>query len=214
MYSSSAAAASSALSVHQFARFLPRQSPDLASSERLSAVGALQRRRKPVGRLARPDGHCDQDRRGRRSIQQSAEKLDRRGVGPVDVVEHEHDRAHLGEALEQCPYSAVAPVALVLDRHPPSLPERDQGREDRGQLGPDIWTKVTEAKRVDPLDVLVEGIDEQPEREIALQLSGTAREDGVATCVGTFGELGQKAGLSDSRLAHELERRGLPRVEL
>ena len=64
--------------------------------------------------------------RGRRSVEERAEQLDRRRIRPVDVVEHEHHRLGLRERLEQHADGAVAAVALVLDRRP--APGREAGQ--------------------------------------------------------------------------------------
>ncbi len=62
---------------------------------------------------------------------------------------------------------------------------------------------------VEAVDVLVERVDEDPERQVELELTGPAGEDEVRACVCTGGELGEEARLADSRLADQLERRGV-----
>ena len=93
----------------------------------------------------------------------------------MDIVEHKYDWMRLGEALEQRPHSAVAPIALMLVPHAAFLRKRRQRGKDRGQLGPYVGPKISEANGVDPAEVLVERIDERPEREILLQLGSTPR---------------------------------------
>ena len=68
--------------------------------------------------------------------------------------------------------------------------------------------------RVEAVDVLVERVDEDPERQVELELAGPAREDEVRACVCAGGQLGEEARLADSRLADELERRGSPLADL
>ena len=67
---------------------------------------------------------------------------------------------------------------------------------------------------VEAVDILVERVDEDPERQVALELPGPAREDEVPVCVCTGGQLGEEARLPDARLADQLEHRGLSPVDL
>ena len=64
------------------------------------------------------------------------------------------------------------------------------------------------------LDVLVERVDEHPERQVALELGRAAREHDVAALVRAGGELGQQPRLADPRLADQLERSRTPALEL
>ena len=59
------------------------------------------------------------------------------------------------------------------------------------------------------MEVLVERVDEDPERQVELELPGPPREDEVPACVGTRSKLAEKARLADSGLPDQLERRGL-----
>ena len=63
---------------------------------------------------------------------------------------------------------------------------------------------------VEAVDVFVERVDEDPERQVELELTGTAREDEVPPRVCAGGELGEEARLADPWFADELERRGMP----
>ena len=64
------------------------------------------------------------------------------------------------------------------------------------------------------MDVLVERVDEDPERQVELELTGSPREDEAPACVGPGSELGEEARLADSGLADQLERRGLSPSDL
>ena len=68
--------------------------------------------------------------------------------------------------------------------------------------------------RIEAVDVLVERVDEDPERQVELELTGPAGEDEVRACVCTGGQLGEEARLADSRLADQLERRGSSLADL
>ena len=67
--------------------------------------------------------------------------------------------------------------------------------------------------RVEAVDVFVERVDEDPERQVELELARPALEDEVSACVCAGGQLGEKARLTDSGLADELERRRSARSE-
>ena len=62
--------------------------------------------------------------------------------------------------LEQLAHRAVAAIALVLQRHLMSTPERRQRRENVPELRPDVVVQGGEAGWLQALDVLVERIDE------------------------------------------------------
>ena len=56
-------------------------------------------------------------------------------------------------------------------------------------------------------DIGVEGVDPDPEREIALELRGRAREHHIAALVGLPPQLGQQPGLADPRFALDRQAR-------
>ena len=136
---------------------------------------AFERGRQPFGQLPGPHRDREQHRRGRRSLQQGAEQLDGRRVGPMNVVEHEHERPVRGEALQQLADGAVAAVALVLEggARPVSNPESVGKTVDNS-----VRTSApsSSSKRLEPADVLVECVDEDPEREIPLELGRRPRQ--------------------------------------
>ena len=117
----------------------------------------------------------DQHRRRRRPAQQRADQLDRGRVRPVEIVEHEHERLRRCELLEQRAHRAVAAVALVLERHRVVGCERGQRREDVRELRPHVVVEAREPVRVEPSHVLVQRIDEDRERQVALELRARSR---------------------------------------
>ena len=64
------------------------------------------------------------------------------------------------------------------------------------------------------MDVFVERVDEDPERQVELELTGPAGEHEVPARVRSRGQLGEQACLADSRFADQLERRGASPVDL
>ena len=64
------------------------------------------------------------------------------------------------------------------------------------------------------MDIFVERVDEDPERQVELELTGPARKDEIGPCVCTGGQLGEEACLADPWFADELERRGSSLADL
>src|SRR4029077_18114688 len=102
----------------QLAGLLGAQRPHLDASHRAGAGRPFDGGPEPLAYLPWPYGEREQHSRDGRSVEERAEQLDRCGIRPVDVVEHEHDRLGLRERLKQHADGAVAAVALVLDRGP------------------------------------------------------------------------------------------------
>ncbi len=86
----------------------------------------LERGREPLGQLAGAKRHCHEHGCGRWPAQQRAEQLDRRRVGPVEVIEHEHERRWRREPLEEFADRTMAAVALGLERHLAACRQRRQ----------------------------------------------------------------------------------------
>ena len=188
-------------------RVLLREAAQLQARERPGAVAALERGRQPVGKLPRARGEREQHRRRGRAAEQRADQLDRRRVGPVDVVEDQHQRLRRREPLEQLPDRAVGAVALVLERDLARLGVLGERWQDARQLRPHVVLDRLEAARLEGADVLVERVHEDPEREVDLELRGTPGEDDLAGVVGERGELGDQPRLADSRLSEDRQRR-------
>ena len=156
---------------HRGARAPRRVSERRPRREEGSPRGALaraRRRRAPapgeVGQRAHEHG------RGRRPAQQRAEQFYGCGIGPVEVVEHEHERSGRGESFEQLAHRAMASVALVLEHSCAVCREPRERRKDVSELGTNVVSKCLEATRLKPLDVLVKRIDEHPEGQVSLEL--------------------------------------------
>jgi hypothetical protein len=82
------------------------------------------------------------------------------------------------------------------------------------ELAAHLVAQGRDEPRIQPGDVLVEGVDEDPERQVALQLGRAAAEDGAPARVRALGQLGQQAGLADPRLALDDERNRPPVAQL
>ena len=124
---------------------------------------------KPGLKLSRARGRCDQHAGVGRPAQQRHEEIGRGGVGPVEVVEDEHERLGGGELLQQHAYSAVGAIALVEGRRQGHR-RVGEGRKQLSELGADSRIEPLEAAGVEPFDVVLERVDEDPERQVLLEL--------------------------------------------
>lgn len=83
-----------------------------------------------------------------------------------------------------------------------------------GELGAHLLAETVESPRVDALDVLVEGVDEDPEREVAFELGARSGQDDVSTGIGASGEFRDEPGLADPGSAYDFNGAGSPGREL
>ncbi len=113
---------------------LARETTELEAGQASVTVGALERRRETFGRLARTLGQDQEDGSVGRPAQQRREQLHRRGIGPVDVVEHEHQRPAVGEPLQQLAHRPMGAIAFVLQRRSARRRQVGEGGQDEGQL--------------------------------------------------------------------------------
>jgi hypothetical protein len=127
----------------------------------------------------------------------------------VEIVEDEDEWPRPGEVLDQRAHRTVAAIALVLDRHVVCARQRRQRREDVRELRAHVLVQPVECGRIEPAHVLVEGIDEDRERQVSLELRSRAEEHERPLRIRPGGELGEQAGLPDPRLPDELDRSGL-----
>jgi hypothetical protein len=83
-----------------------------------------------------------------------------------------------------------------------------------GELGSHVLAEAVESPWVNALEVLVEGVDADPEREVAFELGARSGQDDVPAGIGTRGELGDQPGLADPGGADDLDGAGSPGCEL
>jgi hypothetical protein len=151
-------------------RFVQGESAELETGQRLLTMCTLERCRKTLRRLAWAECDRVENRRDRRPAHQRAEQLDRSGVGPVKVVQNEHERSRLRELFEQRTHRSVRAVALVLQCDVCRARERRQGGEDVPEIGEHIPVEDVKPVRLEALHVLVDRVDQHGERQVALQL--------------------------------------------
>jgi hypothetical protein len=82
------------------------------------------------------------------------------------------------------------------------------------ELRPYVILERRDEFGVDSSHVVVERVDEEREREVALQLGCRARKDQISRGVRSCTELGEKPCLADARLADEQNGDRTPTVEL
>lgn len=150
----------------------------------------------------------------RRPVQEADDEIDRGCVGPVKVVEDEHQRLGRSQPFEQLAHRTVGPIALTLKDAGAGAPNTGQRGEDVGELGAHLLAETVESSRVDALDVLVEGVDEDPEREVAFELGARSGQDDVSTGIGASGEFRDEPGLADPGSAYDFNGTGSPGRQL
>ena len=131
----------------------------------------------------------------------------------MEVVEHQHQRRGRSESLEQLAHRAVGSIALVLEHGDARCLEPSQRGKHVRELATDVVVEGLETRRRKALDVLVERVDEHPERQVSFELRGRAVENEVPTRIGPGSKLPEQAGLADPRLAHQRKRSGAPPVQ-
>ncbi len=175
---------------------------------RAGAVRALERRRQTLRHPAAGDAASAIRTGGRRrAAQQRAEELDGRRVGPVEVVEDEHERLARRELLEQRTHRPVAAVALVLDGDVERARKRSRarGRRARARCGRPRRGAASEAgsspRRYSS------SASTKTENGRSRSSSEAEPERTRHPCASARrGELREQAGLADPGLADQLDR--------
>ena len=169
------------------------------------AVGAVR-----VHQHARPAQREHQQVRGtRRAAHEVLDELDRRVVGPVEVVEQQRHRAFAAQQFHQRPQRAV--IAEALRRRGGVRRRRfvavGRGRQD----GTEHRAERLDAPRMQRRDVVVERGDRERERDVAFVLGGAALERQQACGAGALGGRLEQGGLADPGLGdHHQHARGAP----
>jgi hypothetical protein len=159
----------------ELSRLLGAERAELDVGQQVGAPRPLERARQTLRQLARTHGQRQEHRRSRRPAEKRAEQLDRRRVGPVEVIQYEYERLRRRKLLEQRAHRTVAAVALVLWRQLAPGRERGQRREDVRKLRLNVVVEGCEAIPVEPPHVLVERINEDRERQVLFELGRRAR---------------------------------------
>lgn len=172
-------------------------------------LGAGRRQRAGEARveLRRPVGEHERDRRARRAPHQRREQLCGRAVGPLRVVEHEHQPARHGEPLQQPAHGALQPVAGA-----GAVGVGAHRRQRGGQLGQLVAVEPRQACRVERADVVVERVGQQRERQLALELRRASGEHERAAGAGLACQSGQQRRLADPGLAGDRDDRAGARL--
>ena len=174
----------------------------------------LERAREPLRHLSWPDGQRDEHGCVRRTTKERGKEFDGCGVGPVDVVEHEHERLGRRQSFEQLAHRARGAVALVRKHRAGCSGKSRERRKDRGELGTDVIVERVEAMRLESLDVFVERIDEYPERQVPLELRRGSQSTRCPSASARAASSARRRVLPIPGFAPHLERRRLTLVEL
>ena len=140
------------------------------------------------------------------------EQVAGRAVGPVQVLDDEHDRRPRGQALEdpeeQLEQAALArAVAQGTGRAPAGSGHGPEVGDQPGQLGATLAQDDVELLRVGPADESAQGFGDRGVRHRTLaEVDAAAEQDDGALGLGDRGDLRDDPGLADAGLAGQ-ERR-------
>ena len=180
-------------------RVRERQRPQRVLDHAPVALGGRQRGGEQRPHRRGPERQHEQDRAARGPAQQRGDRLQRRVVGPLQIVQREHDGPGRRQPFQQRPYRTVRAVALVLQpgRHPPH--QGQHGRELRQLIADQPLEPIHAQER----GVIAQRVLPDAERQLALQLRRTAGQD--QRVAGPRGQLIQQPRLADPALARERE---------
>ena len=183
------------------------QRPEAQDARAVLGQRAGERRRRRRGHAALAHRQAEQDGRRRRPPDEGGDRVGRRGVGPVDVVQADDERPRRREPLEEIAERAVDPVAVRGHR---GRAERGQQRRERAG--------VREPEPCDPAlagrgEMRVQRLAEHAVRQVGLVLGRARRQHRGAVRRRERRELGQQPRLPDPGLALDRQHaaRALPR---
>ena len=131
------------------------------------------------------------------------DELQRRVVGPVQVVEYDHDRSPCGKALQQEADGSVSAEPLVAQHRLLPASGGPDARQHPRELDDAVSDEAFEPVVADRAHVVVEGVDPHAEGHVALELRSAPGEDEMSTPRGGARKLRQQPGLADARTSVE-----------
>ncbi|MCW2953486.1 MAG: glycosyltransferase, family [Conexibacter sp.] len=151
-----------------------------------------------------PQREDEQVRGPRRTADEMRDELQRRGVGPVEVGEEQHERLAGREHVERRPRGVVQAPALAGVRRRPGR-RIGQRRERASQLGHGLGAQRALQTPAAALQRLVERVDPEGERHVALELGRAAVEDAEAALARLRRERFEQPRLADAGLADDID---------
>jgi hypothetical protein len=131
----------------------------------------------------------------------------------MKVIEHHNQRLPGGKALDQVTHRAVGAEAFGRrGRLVAPWIERAERREYPGQLAQILRGQAVELARIKRFEVLVEGVDDETERKLSLELRGAATQNKATAPLGLARELEQQARLADAGLACDEDKAWITRA--
>ena len=144
------------------------------------------------------------DTRAGRTPEEVRRQFERCAVGPVEVVEQQHQRLLHSQALDQIAHRPMGAVALRRGaRLIRSWVERPERGEHSREFGKVLYAQAVESARVERFEVLVEGVDHHAERQLALELGCASVQGEAAPLLGPLKQLGEKRCLADPGFARD-----------
>ena len=164
-----------------------------------------------IGRVVRPIGPDQQDLRLADLARDERQQAQRGGVGPVQVVEHDHERRAPRRRAQEGGHPVVEPEARLRSLGPARVAPRRQllqqlGHQPRNLLGGREPAAALGELGAEPAQHLHPG----PVRRRALALVTPPREHARARCARCARELVRGARLADARFAREQHHAAAP----
>ena len=147
--------------------------------------------------------------------EQVGDELHRAGIGPLHVIEHEHDRRVLRDRGQQRSDRAVGAVALFLLQLGRALgDQRPEGREHGRKLRLQPGAQRDETVAVKRRQPSVQRVAEHAERGLGLELGRPPGQHEVTMVPRLRRQLVEKPALADARLSGDLQhQRAVGRVQ-
>ena len=101
-----------------------------------------QRRAQSRGRPSRAIAEREQHMRRHAPAHEGGDELDRRGVAPVQVVEHEDERLAFGDQRQEPPDGAMRAMALVAERRGGRPVPDSKRRQDPCDVGQELGVRA------------------------------------------------------------------------
>ena len=132
----------------------------------------------------------------------------------MNIVHHENQWPRSREPLEELTDRAMAAIPLVLGRDLSAVGECPLRREDVRELRSNVVVEDGEPLRVQTLEILVERIDEDGERQAVLELRSRPAEHEVPADLGASGQLKEKTGLAYPGFSRHFDRPRFASIEV
>ena len=157
----------------------------------------------PRRQLRRAEGHDHEHAPPRRTTHQKRGEVSRGRVGPVQVVEGEHNRAALTQDLEKNPNRSMSAGALGRRGHRRASGQSTESGKHQPQFV-ELEVPTLELAVIHRPQVVVQGVNEHPERLVLFELCRPPAEHEMVEALGHRANLADESGLADALFPSDL----------